>query len=139
MMPRGSYSAAATSIVICDAAGTYQLPFGKGRRYLANASKAVDYTLGGWQVVSSLYCNGGNLLQFGPALVTGDPRISNPSPGRWFDTSVFKVLPAYTQRTNPWYYDGLRGPRYWEIQSAVSKSFALTERIRADLRVAAST
>ena len=120
-----------------SAAGTYQLPFGKGRRYLANASKAVDYALGGWQVVGSLYWNGGNLLQFGPALVSGDPSVSNPTPGRWFDPSVFKVLPAYTQRTNPWYYDGLRGPKYWEAQTAISKSFPITERIRADLRVAA--
>jgi hypothetical protein len=120
-----------------SAAGTVQLPFGKGRRFLANVPTAANMVLGGWQVVGSLYWNGGNLLQFGPALASGDPRVSNPTPGQWFDTSVFKVLPAYTQRTNPWYYDGLRGPKYWEVQSAVSKSFPITERIHADLRVAA--
>jgi hypothetical protein len=120
-----------------SAAGTYQLPFGKGRRFLATAPAAVNAALGGWQLVSSYYWNGGNLLQFGPALVSGDPRVSNPSPEQWFDQSVFKVLPAYTQRTNPWYYDGLRGPMYWQVDSAVSKSFFLTERIHADLRVAA--
>ena len=129
-----------------SAAGTYQLPFGKGRRFLGTAPAAVNLLLGGWQVVSSFYWNGGNLLVFGrnPLALTapdvqasGDPRISNPTPGQWFDTSVFKVLPAYTQRTNPWYYDGLRGPMYWDVQSAVSKSFPITERIRADFRVAA--
>jgi hypothetical protein len=120
-----------------SAAGTYQLPFGKGRRFLANAPNAANLVLGGWQMVGSFYWNGGNLLQFGPALVSGDPRISNPSPGEWFNPSVFKVLPAYTQRTNPWYYDGLRGPAYWQADTAVSKSFPINEKIHADLRVAA--
>ena len=120
-----------------SAASTYQLPFGKGRKFLSKSNAATNMILGGWQVVGSLYMNGGNLLQFPAALVSGDPRIDNPTPGKWFDTSVFKPLPVYTQRTNPWYYDGLRGPKYWEVQGALSKSFPITEKIHADLRVAA--
>ena len=135
-----------------SAASVYQLPFGKGRRFLSNSSTLVNTLLGGWQTVGSLYWNGGDLLMFGKCVLTssvacatanpdvsvsGDPRVSNPTPTQWFNTSVFKVLPAYTARTNPWYYDGLRGPMYLEVQGAVSKSFKLNERVRADLRVAA--
>ena len=34
-------------------AGTYQLPFGKGRHFLTIANRALDAVLGGWQVVSA--------------------------------------------------------------------------------------
>lgn len=115
-------------------AGTYQLPFGKGRKYLANAPRGLDMALGGWQIVSAWYFNTGSYLRFGPALVSGDPTIDNPTPQQWFDTSVFKVLPAYTPRTNPDHYPELRGPIYWEIQSTLSKQFAITERVKFELK-----
>ena len=31
-------------------AGTWDLPFGKGRRYLGSASRAVDAAVGGWKL-----------------------------------------------------------------------------------------
>jgi hypothetical protein len=31
----------------------YELPFGKGKQYLGNASRAVDYLVGGWQLSNS--------------------------------------------------------------------------------------
>ena len=87
-----------------------------------------------------VYLNGGNLLQFGPAWwQPATPGFPIPRPGNGSTTSVFKVLPAYTQRTNPWYYDGLRGPMYWEVQAAISKSFPITEKIRADFAWPRST
>ena len=115
-------------------AGTYELPFGAGRKYLGAAPRALDMVLGGWQIVSAWYFNSGSYLQFGPALVSGDPTISNPTPDRWFDTSVFKVLPAYTPRTNPNHYPGVRGPIYWEMQSSLSKQFVVTERVKFELK-----
>ena len=87
--------------------------------------------LGGWQIVSAWYFNSGSYLQFGPALVSGDPTISNPTPDRWFDTSVFT---AYTPRTNPNHYPGVRGPIYWEMQSSLSKQFVVTERVKFELK-----
>ena len=115
-------------------AGTYQLPFGKGRRFLADAPRALDMALGGWQVVSAWYFNSGQYLRFGAADVSGDPTIDNPTPDRWFDTSKFKVLPSFTPRTNPDHYPEIRGPIYWEIQSTLSKQFAITERVKFELK-----
>jgi hypothetical protein len=116
-------------------AGTYQLPFGKGRHFLSNAPRAVDLLLGGWQIVGSWYFNSGAYLRFGPAVVTGDPSVSNPTPDRWFNTAAFRVLPPYTPRTNPDHYPNVRGPVYWEAQSTLSKQFAITpERIKFELR-----
>jgi hypothetical protein len=45
----------------------------------------------------------------------GDPALSTPAPQGWFDTMQFKILPAYTPRTNPLQYPDEAGPIYWEI------------------------
>ena len=116
-------------------AGTYLLPFGKGRSFLSNAPPAVNAALGGWQVIGSWYFNSGPYLQFNPAQVSCDPTVSSPTPQHWFNNSCFSVLPAYTLRQNPISYPGIRGPIYWEIQTALSKRFHITpERIQAELK-----
>ena len=114
-------------------AGTWELPFGKGRQYLSNAPKAVDFLLGGWATAHIFMWSGGNLLYFGQADVTGDPRQNVPA-GLWFNPSVFKIAQPYTPRTNPWYYDGLRGPRFWSLDSTLVKYFPITERMKVEIR-----
>jgi hypothetical protein len=114
-------------------AGTYELPFGRGRQYLSGAGRLLDLLVGGWGTSHWFMIQGGNLLTFGAAQVTGDPRENVPE-GRWFNPAVFSVLPAYTPRTNPWYYDGLRGPRFWSLDSTLVKYVPLTERVRLELR-----
>lgn len=114
-------------------AGTWELPIGRGRRYLSNINRVADLIIGGWATSHWLMLQGGELLTFGAAEVTGDPRQNVP-PGYWFNPTVFKVLPAYTPRTNPWYYDGLRGPRFWSLDSTLVKYFPITEQVKLELR-----
>jgi len=122
-------------------AGTYELPFGKGRQFLSSIPTAVDYVIGGWATSHIWmwrsgcllgFCDGGS--GFGAAEVTGDPRQNVPS-GYYFNPAVFQVLPAYTPRTNPWYYDGLRGPNFWQLDSTLVKYFKVTERVKFELRM----
>jgi len=68
-------------------------------------------------------------------LVSGDPTISNPGPGAWFNTSVFKQLPAYTRRTNPWYYSNIRGPQFFNIDGSLYKDFPIVERVKLQLHL----
>ena len=77
----------------------------------------------------------GTLLNFGGMVVSGDPTISNPGPNGWFNTSVFSILPAYTRRTNPWYYSGIRGPKYFNLDGTLNKDFSLTEKIKFQLHM----
>lgn len=65
------------------------------------------------------------------------PLFSNPTSQKWFDTSVFKVLPAYKPRTNPWQYPDLKGPISGIFRRMSRKASAFTEKIRADFRMAA--
>ncbi len=120
-----------------SSAGTLQLPFGKGRKFMSSSNRFVDAVFGGWQVVGALYLNSGQFLSFGGLEVSGDPRISDPTPKRWFDTSVFKQLPAFTLRTNPRSYGGLTGPSVWQVDSTLSKEFRVTERLRSELKMSA--
>ncbi|MGH9657164.1 MAG: TonB-dependent receptor domain-containing protein, partial [Bryobacteraceae bacterium] len=82
-------------------AAIYELPFGKGRKHMASANPVVDGILGGWSVSTLFTYNAGLYLRFGGLLVNGDPTLDSPTRDRWFDTSVFALLPAFTRRTNP--------------------------------------
>jgi hypothetical protein len=114
---------------------TWELPFGKGRAFMSAAPRLLDAIAGGWSFSGMLYWRSGNLLNFGGMLANGDPVISNPTPQKWFDTSVFQRLPDYTQRTNPWFYPGLRGPGEFNLDTSLVKAFHITEKLRAQLRM----
>lgn len=81
--------------------GVYELPFGKGRRFLADASKAVDAVIGGWQVNTVWQLQSG--LPFTPSYrdcnadrdtgwcrpdLVGDWRLDNPTRNGWFRTAA---------------------------------------------------
>jgi hypothetical protein len=114
-------------------AGTYELPFGRGRKYLSGVSRVADLFIGGWATSHWLMVQGGEMLTFGSAKVTGDP-LANVPAGRAFNPAVFEVLPSYTPRTNPWFYDGLRGPVYWNLDSTFVKYFPIKEQMKVEVR-----
>lgn len=116
-------------------AGTYELPFGKGHRYLGNAHRVVNAFFGGWSLSGIHMLNSGEFLRFGAMVANGDPRIANKTRDRWFDTSVFQKSLPYTPRTNPQQYEGLTGPKYWNVDLTLAKYFPITERVRIEFRI----
>jgi hypothetical protein len=95
--------------------------------------KAVDFVLGGWATSHFFTFRSGDLLFFNEAVVSGDPTQNVPA-GHAFNPAVFSTAPAYTIRTNPWYYENLRGPKLWELDSTLVKYFPITERVKFELR-----
>lgn len=117
-------------------AGTYEFPFGKGRRFLNHAHPIVNGIMGGWEVTSLLAMNSGTFLRFGQMIATGDPKISNPTRTHWFDTTMFSPLLPYTPQTNPWQYDDLTGPKSWNLDSTLSKFFPIVgDRIKLQFKM----
>ena len=120
---------------------TYQLPFGRGRWLLRNPAKPVDAIAGGWQMTATTRWYSGRLLQFGQSLtMTGDPLLDDPSRDRWFNTGAFARLPDADRnipRSSPYTFAGLTGPGTSQTDITLSKSFALTERLRLEARVEA--
>ena len=118
----------------------WDLPFGKGRKYLTNASKAVDGVAGGWRLsgITTMYSG----VAFSPTIsnaplvnadfngfrpdIIGNPSVSNPSANLWFNPA------AYTAPQQP-YRDGdaskgsLRGPALYVFNLSLSKDFMIVE------------
>lgn len=132
----------------------WDLPFGKGRTYMKDASGVVDAVLGGWTLTTTTRIYSGRPLFFTQnLLVSGNPKISNPTTTRWFDTSKFTRLPVTThpdgvtvlatdpqnlhKRDNPWTFPGLYGPGIWQSDMTMSKSFSITERFKLEARMEA--
>ena len=121
------------------AAGTWDLPFGKGRPFLNDAPRALDAAIGGWKLAGVWTFSTGAFIRFGNLIVNGNPCLDNPTPQRWFNTDVFSRLPAntYVLRTNPLQYDCLTGPKFSQLDATLTKDFAVTERVRVELKMAA--
>jgi len=130
-----TWIASANSRHRLTAAGTWEVPFGKGRSYMTTAPRALDALLGGWDLTPTMFWRSGRFVSFGALVVNGDPHISNPGRLKWFDTSVFSPMPAYTRRSNPWVYPGITGPGQFNMDASLVKSVHITERFRLELRM----
>jgi hypothetical protein len=153
----------------------YELPFGKGRKFLSNAPKAVDLILGGWQVsgvwvyesglpFTPSYVNCGKDEDTGPCRpnLVGDASVSNPGIGGWFATATpgtsgsnCLATAAATPELNangctrgPWSRpaagtfgnvarNSFFGPHFFNSDASFSKTFAVTERYKAQFRAEA--
>src|SRR5262249_15504251 len=57
-----------------------ELPFGRGRRFLAGAGGLVDHLVGGWQLIASGVMQSGTPMGApGNVYLLGDPRLQNPT------------------------------------------------------------
>jgi hypothetical protein len=116
-------------------AAIYNLPFGRGRKFMANAHQVAEAILGDWSVSGIYSYNSAEFLRFGPAIVAGNPRIDHPTRERMFDTSKFTRQPAFTRRTNPLQYPGVLGPRFSNLDLSLSKLYPITERVKMEIRM----
>lgn len=119
-------------------AGTYELPFGRGKRYLSGIPRVADALVGGWQITGEFTFTSGDYPRFGNLIVTGNPCQNVPS-GYYFNPSAFSVLPAntYVLRTNPLQYSCITGPSFADLDATLQKNFHITERVQAQLKMTA--
>jgi len=121
-----------------NAAGTYELPFGKGKQFLAGANRLTDAIVGGWSLTGVLTFNTGNYPRFGNLIVTSNPCENVPS-GYYFNPSAFSLTPAntYVLRTNPMQYSCIVGPSFLNLDASLIKNFHFTERVQGQLKMTA--
>jgi len=131
----------------------YELPVGRGKRYLSNANRAMDAVIGGWQLGGivtlqkgfpfSIGANDFNCLLDMPFCV-GLNRANlasgqNPNSGftrstaEWFNTAAFVQPGAGIYGTTPRNY--LRGPGFNNWDMSLAKNVALRERMHFQLRL----
>ena len=130
---------------------SYELPFGRGRKWL-NTSGWANAALGGWvltgiQQYSSgtpivLSANNGLPLFTGilrPDVVNNTPRRSgvdsfDPAVDRWINPSAFKVPAALQFGTAARSYTDLRNPSYANENFGLLKKFRFAERLTVTFR-----
>ena len=124
----------------------YELPFGRGKRFLSGASGAVDQVLGGWQVAGITTVSSGNWYtptdsngnfanSDGAQLpdVTGDPN-SGPLclPGTFFNTCAFSDPPLGSFGNAA--RNSVLGPGFQTWDASIFKTFQVTERTKLEFR-----
>jgi hypothetical protein len=114
---------------------TIDLPVGRGRRFGTTMNPVLNAIIGGWSTSHIFMWNSGSFLRFGQLEVSGDPILDNPTWQKWFNTAALSQAIPFTPRLNPFQYDGLTGPRFWNLDSTISKNFDLTERFKLELRL----
>jgi hypothetical protein len=132
---------------------TYELPFGKGKRFLTGSGRVVDSVAGGWSV------NGFGVIQTGYPLsvtqpnnnsvlgasyqrpnATGiDPATSGSTDDRingWLNPAAFSAAPEFTFGDTSRFLN-VRGPGLFNWDLSLFKTFTVRERIKAQFRAEA--
>jgi hypothetical protein len=127
--------------------GSYQVPVGKGKQFLASAGKLTNALVGGW-VVSGIQSvttglpfsisAGADVANIGVstgqrAQLVGDPFTGfTQSRLEWFNKTAFKTPTSYTYGNSG--KDIMRGPRQTNLDFGAHKEFTFTESMKLQFR-----
>jgi len=122
----------------------WELPFGRGKKYVGNVSKAANLLVGGWQITSNTVIYSG--LAFTPSVsgtncsvnsgpcrpdrTSGDVYPDSQSRDQWFITGIGPGTPWAKAAAGQFGNVGsntLRGPGFWQSNLALFKKFRVTE------------
>jgi outer membrane receptor protein involved in Fe transport len=124
----------------------YQLPFGKGQRWLD--SGPLSRVLGNWQINAIVQLRSGQ--PFTPTMnadvanigatttrpdLIGDPHLDNPTPEAWFDKGAYAAPRQYTYGSSG--RNQLRTDSLQNVDLSLFREDRFTERIRMQLRAEA--
>jgi outer membrane receptor protein involved in Fe transport len=147
-------------------AGVWDLPVGKGRKFLSGAGKAADVVIGGWQLTTVYSWQSG--LPFTPSYrdcnadrdtgwcrpdVIGAWKPAQQTRDQWFITTPLTngqatPMTANGQSLGPWRRpqrgvfgnigrNRLLGPSFQQFDMALAKTFSITEKFKAQFRAEA--
>jgi hypothetical protein len=139
----------------------WSLPFGRGKRWGNSLSPAMDVLAGGWEIAGINTVTPGEMvtLTYTPAAafqvsaitndfsgannyrpnVTCDPYAASgqQSITNWFNTACVGIPTDPSQPFGNAPRNNVRGPNYWTVDLAASKSVALGGQARLQIRVEA--
>ncbi len=122
------------------ASGVYEIPVGRGRTFGNGISRGLDYVIGGWQLNNIVFVSTGTPLDIqGGGGPNGRPDYNggcktNVSWHVWIScpsgafTAVTGTLPGNLPRN---FFPG-PGTKDWDM--SITKTFSVTERVRAEIR-----
>ncbi len=126
----------------------YDLPFGKGGKFLTNVPGWVNQIVGGWETTGIILLqtgrpytvftgrdmsNTGNTAN--RPMVVGEWRVENPRPEQWINRAAFlDVLPAGTFRYGNLGTNTFDGDGIVTFDIGLFKKFAITEKVLFQFR-----
>jgi hypothetical protein len=128
---------------------SYELPFGRGKKFGADLSRPVDAVLGGWQWTGILTVHSGLPLSINPAsnntagfgfnqrpnIVPGvSPVPQNQSINDWINAAAFAQPEPFTFGDAPRFLSNLRAPGFVNWDMGLQKWWKLTETKRIQFR-----
>jgi hypothetical protein len=135
--------------------GILELPFGKGRRFLSDASGFVNGLVGGWQIQGVYTYQSGFPIPFGSFSATagttsgdlfyngGDIALDERTTDRWFNTDVFTSIqsdsstnatPVNHLRTLPYRFEDVRRDSINNIDLSLIKDITVRGDVKIQLR-----
>jgi len=139
----------------------WSMPFGRGQRWGADASRALDTLIGGWQLagINSVYAGEMVTLTYAPGAafqvsgiaqdfrgannyrpnVTGDPYApeSERTINNWFSKTNIVIPTDPSQPFGNAPRNSVRGPLFWQVDAVASKQVPIAGRTRAEIRIEA--
>ena len=115
----------------------YQLPFGKGRAVLGKVEGIPGKLVSGWQINGITTLQSGFPVVVGRPNMVGNPTLSGPESqrlGRWFNTSVFVPVPAFTFGNAPRTLPSTRSDGTSNFDFSVFKNTFIGERFNLQFR-----
>ncbi len=131
----------------------YELPVGRNKQFLSNMNKVADEIFGGWQVSGISTYQSGVPFSVSFAVpsnytgwwggradrLAGSDAYANQGSGHDIISGVQWFNPAAFAPPTPWTWgnsarNSVWGPGLWNWDISLSKSFALGERVRLQLR-----
>jgi hypothetical protein len=125
----------------------WELPFGRGKRWLDDGS-AASWIFGNWQLNWMLLARSGQpfsvvaggdpanlgFTNYARADLVGDPNLDNPTADRWFNVDAFRTpVNAFGNSER----NLLRAPAFWNVDLGVQKNVPLGNDRELQIRVEA--
>lgn len=133
--------------------GIYELPFGKGKKFLSGANRFVDGVLGGWQFQGWFEGQSGEALGFGNSILRGNIRdmirpVGERTTDCWFNAGTaicpWKGSPVFERdpakqlgsnlRTLPLRFSYIRADGTNNFDLSLFKNYQITEKFRVQFR-----
>jgi hypothetical protein len=121
----------------------WELPFGRGKRFLTSMPRVLNAIVGGWETSGILTLASGlpfsvvfdSTVQGWPssrAEIIGNPSVASPSIAQWFNTAAFALPQPFQYGSSA--PNSLFGPGFSNWDVAALKNFRLRESLNLQFR-----
>jgi hypothetical protein len=120
--------------------GTYELPFGKGKRFGSDLPRPLMYVFGNWKLGWNIANQSGFPINFpnAPPLTNQSAKLSGSGQSiyHWFNTSIFPTTSQapFALRNYPSRFPDVRFMGVHNVDMSLIKEFPIKERLRGQLR-----